>query len=181
MPLTYDVRIYEIDVYKGKTTTTYWVQWKVAGKLPLKKRPFKQKALAVSYRADLISAARKGEAFDVATGKPISMSREMQDITCYDLACKYIDLKWPRAAAMTRKTNAEALTAVLPMLFKRTNGKPDDRLIRTALRRWAFNATARKSEDQPEEIRRALAWVERNTRPASDLTDPRCFAPSLMG
>ncbi|MDP9797444.1 integrase [Catenuloplanes nepalensis] len=181
MPLTYDVRIYEIDVYKGKTTTTYWVQWKVAGKLPLKKRPFKQKALAVSYRADLISAARKGEAFDVATGKPISMSREMQDITCYDLACKYIDLKWPRAAAMTRKTNAEALTAVLPMLFKRTNGKPDDRLIRTALRRWAFNATARKSEDQPEEIRRALAWVERNTRPASDLTDPKVLRAVLDG
>jgi len=67
MPTTYDVRIYEIDVYKGKTTTTYWVQWKVAGKLPLKKRPFKQKALAVSFRSDLTSAARKGEAFDIAT------------------------------------------------------------------------------------------------------------------
>ncbi|WP_433297409.1 tyrosine-type recombinase/integrase [Actinoplanes sp. CA-030573] len=181
MPLTYDVRIYEIDVYKGKTTTTYWVQWKVAGKLPLKKRPFKQKALAVSFRADLISAARKGEAFDVATGKPISMSRETEDMTCYDLACRYVDLKWPRVAAMTRKTNAEALTAVMPMLFKRTTGKPDDRLIRTALRRWAFNTTARSAEDQPDEIRRTLAWVARNARPASDLTDPKVLRAVLDG
>lgn len=181
MPTTYDVRIYEIDVYRGKRTTTYWVQWKVAGKLPLRKRPFKQKALAESFRAGLMSASRKGEAFDVVTGMPISMGREMQDITCYELACKYIDLKWPRAAATTRKTNAEALTAVLPMLFRRTNGKPDDRLIRTALRRWAFNTTARTSEGQPENIRRTLAWVERNTRPASDLTDPNVLRAVLDG
>jgi hypothetical protein len=36
---------------------------------------------------------------------------------------------------MTRKTIAEALTAVIPHVFARTKGKPDDRLIRTALRR----------------------------------------------
>ncbi|MEU4241912.1 integrase [Actinoplanes sp. NPDC026619] len=181
MPVTYDVRIYEIDVYKGKTTTTYWVQWKVAGKLPLKKRPFKQKALAVSFRADLISAARKGEAFDVATGKPISMSRETQDMSCFELACKYVDLKWPRAAAKTRKTTAEALTAVLPLLFTRTTGKPDDRLIRTALRRWAFNTPARSDDGKPHEIRSTLAWIERNARPASDLSDPKVLRAVLDG
>lgn len=181
MPVTYDVRIYEIDVYKGKTTTTYWVQWKVAGKLPLRKRPFKQKALAVSFRADLISAARKGEAFDVATGKPISMSREIQDMSCYGLACQYVDLKWPRAAAKTRKTTAEALTAVLPFLFTRTKGKPDDRLIRTALRRWAFNTPARSDESMPDDIRSALGWIERNTRPASDLCDANVLRTVLDG
>lgn len=181
MATTYDVRIYEIDVYKGKTTTTYWVQWKVAGRLPLRKRPFKQKALAQSFRADLIAAARKGEAFDVATGLPISMGREIENMSCYDLACKFIDLKWPRVAAMTRKTNAEALTAVLPMLFARTKGKPDDRLIRTALRRWGFNTVARTDENQPDEIRQALAWIARNARPASDLTDPRILRTVLDG
>jgi integrase len=181
VPTTYDVRIYEIDVYKGKTTTTYWVQWKVAGRLPLRKRPFKQKALAVSFRADLIASARKGEAFDVTTGLPISMGREIENMSCYDLACKFIDLKWPRVAAMTRKTNAEALTAVLPMLFVRTKGKPDDRLIRTALRRWGFNTVARADENQPAEIRHALAWIARNTRPASDLTDPRILRTVLDG
>jgi integrase len=181
VPVTYDVRIYEIDTYKGKTTTTYWVQWKVASRLPLKKRPFKQKALAVSFRADLISAARKGEAFDVATGKPISMSRETQDMSCYELACKYVDVKWPRAAAKTRKTTAEALTAVLPLLFSGTKGKPDDRLIRTALRRWAFNTPGRGDENKPDEIRSTLAWVERNARPASDLSDPKVLRAVLDG
>lgn len=181
MPTTYDVRVYDIDTYEGKTTTTYWVRWKVAGKLPLKKKPYKQKALAVGFQADLISASRKGEAFDVATGLPVSMSRETQDMTCYELACKYVDLKWPRAAAKTRKTTAEALTAVLPLLFAKTKGKPDDRLIRTALRRWAFNTPARGDENKPDEIRAALAWIERNARPASDLTDPKVLRAVLDG
>jgi hypothetical protein len=38
------------------------------------------------------------------------MHRHSRDMTCYDLACSYVNLKWPRAAAMTRKTIAEALT-----------------------------------------------------------------------
>lgn len=181
MRTTFDARIYEIDVYEGKTTTTYWVQWKVAGKLPLKKKPFKQKALAVSYRSTLLTAARKGEAFDVASGLPVSMSRATLEMSCYELACRYVDLKWPRAAAMTRKTNAEALTAALPLLFKRTKSKPDDRLVRTALRRWAFNTPARKQENKPEEIQRALAWIERNARPASDLSDPKVLRAVLDG
>ncbi|MEV6629294.1 integrase [Actinoplanes sp. NPDC051470] len=181
MATTYDVRIYEIDVYKGKTTTTYWVQWKVAGKLPLKKRPFKQKALAVSFRADLTSAARKGEAFDVATGLPVLMSRVDAQISCYELACRYVDLKWPRSAAMTRKTIAEALTAALPHLFTTKRGRPDDRLIRTTLRRWAFNTNARGSDAMPADVRAALSWVERNTRPAADLADTAVVRAVLDG
>jgi hypothetical protein len=181
MPTTYDVRIYEIDEYKGKRTTTYWVQWKVAGKLPLKKKPFKQKALAVSFRSDLISATRKGEAFDIASGLPVSMNRVAAHLSCYELACKYVDLKWPRAAAMTRKTTAEALTAALPLLFKNQRGKPDARLIRTALRRWAFNTNSRTSEDMPDNIRTTLSWIERNARPAADLSDPAVLRTVLDG
>ena len=181
MGTTFDVRIYEIDVYKGKTTTTYWVQWKLAGRRSLEKRPFKQKALAVSFRSDLNVAAKKGEAFDLSTGLPISMGRDMQKMSCYELACKFVDLKWPRAAAMTRKTNAEALTAVIPLLFLKTAGKPPDRLIRTALRRWAFNTPARDDKSMPDEIRKALAWVERNSRPASDLSDKEILRKVLDG
>ncbi|XVV11766.1 tyrosine-type recombinase/integrase [Actinoplanes sp. CA-131856] len=181
MATTYDVRIYEIDVYKGKTTTTYWVQWKVAGKLPLKKRPFKQKALAESFRAELMSATRKGEAFDVDAGLPVSMSRVEAEISSYELACKYVDVKWPRSAATTRKTTAEALTAALPLLLTSHRGKPDDRLVRTALRGWAFNTNARASEDMPGDVRAALAWIERNTRPAADLSNPGVLRTILDG
>jgi integrase len=103
-------------------------------------------------------------------------------MTCYELACAYVDLKWPRAAATTRRTHAEALTAVIPQLFARTKGKPDDRLIRTALRRWAFNTPARGDEEaMPADIRSTLSWVARNARPASDLLDPEVLRPTLDG
>ena len=109
------------------------------------------------------------------------MYRDVRNVTCYDLARSYVDLKWPRAAAMTRKTIAEALTAVIPHLFARTKGKPGDRLIRTALRRWAFNTPARDDEAMPAEIRSALAWVARNTRPAVDLLNPEVLRRALDG
>jgi integrase len=175
---TYDVRIYQTEVYRGAKTTTYWVRWRVAGQNF--KEPFKQRALADSFRADLMSAARKGEAFVAASGHPVSMHRDARDVTCYDLACSYVDLKWPRAAAMTRKTIAEALTAVIPHLFARTKGKPEDRLIRTALRRWAFNTPARSDDEaMPADIRSALAWMARNARPATDLLNPEVLRRTL--
>src|SRR6185437_9842176 len=70
MTTTYDVRIHKTEVWTGKKTTTYYVRWKVASR-PWKE-PFKTSALADSFRSDLISASRRGEAFDVVTGRPIS-------------------------------------------------------------------------------------------------------------
>jgi integrase len=179
MPTTYDVRIFKTDVYRGSRTTTYWVRWKVAG--DPRKEPFKEKRLAESFLSDLTSAARKGEAFDTDTGLPVSMSRAAAQISCYELACRYVDLKWPRSAATTRKTTAEALTAALPLLFIGGRGQPDERLIRTALRRWAFNTASRNSEDVPAHVRAALSWVERNARPAVDLASPATVRKVLDG
>ncbi|MFC7659580.1 hypothetical protein ACFQV8_28950 [Pseudonocardia benzenivorans] len=122
MQTTYDVRIWKIDVYNGKTTTAYTVLWRV-GTRRWKKR-FKTKALADSYRADLLSAARRGEAFDLHTGQPVSAARPTQSITWLDFACDYIDMKWPRAAATYRRSLSEALTAITPaMLDGRLDGR----------------------------------------------------------
>ncbi len=180
METTYDVRLYKTEVYRGAKTTTYWVRWRVAGRNF--KEPFKLSALAKSFLSALTSAARTGEAFVISSGLPVSMHRDTQDLTCYELACSYVDLKWPRTAAMTRKTAAEALTAVIPQLFVSAKGKPDDRLIRTALRRWAFNTPARADASaMPTDIRSALAWVARNSRPASDLLDAGILRRTLDG
>jgi integrase len=177
---TYDVRVYKTDVYQGARTTTYWVRWRVAG--TDFKEPFRLSAQADSFRSDLVSAARKGEAFVITSGRPVSMHRDARQLTCYELACTYVDVKWPRAAAMTRKTTAEALTAVIPQLFTGAKGKPDDRLIRTALRRWAFNTPARANEQaMPSEIRTALAWVSRNSLPATELLNPAVLRRTLDG
>jgi hypothetical protein len=104
---------------------------------------------------------------------------EAQQVTWYEFACQYVDLKWPVSAATTRRTNAEALTAATPGMFTNTRGRPNDKLIRHALTRWAFNTGKRDRPDCPEEIKQALLWVCRNTRPASDLADPTVLRPIL--
>ena len=80
---SFDVRFWKIETRKGKGTT-YRVRWVVAG------RPFSESfltmALAESFRAKLITAARKGEAFDTETGLPDSMMRKLRDVSFFDHA-----------------------------------------------------------------------------------------------
>jgi integrase len=123
MDTTYDVNVWSIRENVGTTAKTYSVRWKVGSRRW--KTTFKTAALADSFRSDLLSAARKGEAFDTTTGRPISMLRASKDM--YAFACTYVDLKWPRVAATTRHTHAEALTAVTTVMFTSTRGQPDGR------------------------------------------------------
>jgi integrase len=176
---TYDVHIWKTEVYKGQRGNTYWVRWQVAKKRW--KEPFKAKALAESFRSELVSAARKGEAFDIASGRPVSMQRMDREMSWYTFACAFVDLKWPRVAATTRRTHAEALTTVTPLMFTSDRGKPDDKLIRRALCRWAFNTNRRADPECPAEVRDALRWIEKHTRSVSTLTDPKVLRPVLDG
>ena len=48
------------------------MRWTVAGKI--RYATFKNKALANSHEAKIKTAVREGEAFDVATGLPVSMA-----------------------------------------------------------------------------------------------------------
>jgi hypothetical protein len=42
---------------------------------------------------------------------------------------------------------------------------PDDKLLRAALKRWAFNTARRDDPNCPDEIRSTLRWVASHTRP----------------
>lgn len=177
METTYDVRIYKTDVYHGKKRNTYWVRWQVAGRRF--KEPFARDALADSFRADLVSAARKGEAFYVVTGLPVTMKRTTELLSWYRLACAFVDMQWPKVAATTRRTHAEALTPATVAMLSSTRGMPDAKLVRKALCRWGFNTNRRDDPDCPPEIRGALRWVEANTRPVMSLADPTILRPVL--
>ncbi len=177
METTYDVKIWKTKVYKGSRVTTYTVRWKVAGREW--KEPFRTTALAESFRSDLTSAARKGEAFSVVTGRPQSMDRVSIDEKWYDHACRFVDLKWPHVAATTRRTHAEAMTAVTMLMLK--TEVPDPKLTRTALRVWAFNTVKRADPNMPEEHKAALAWVKRNSRPVAALATPETLRGVLNG
>ena len=112
---TYDVRVYRTEMYKVVKVTTYRVRWK-AGKR-LWREGFRSAALADSFRSALLTAARKGEAFSLATGRPTSWERKKANTTWYEFACAYVDMKWKHASAKYRKDIARALTAATPAML----------------------------------------------------------------
>lgn len=169
MNATYDVRIWRISPYVGANGKTYTVRWKVGGQRF--RETYKTSALADSFRADLLAAARKGVAFDVATGRPVSWERSRTDVSWYDFACSYVDMKWKHAAATYRRGIAEALTTATPVLVPSQRARPDDRVMRSALLRWGFNSQRRSEAERPQDIATALTWIEHNAIPVSALAD----------
>ena len=109
---TYDVRIYRTEVYKGVKVTTYRVRWKAGNREW--RQGFRTAAQADSFRSALLTAARRGEAFSLATGRPTVWAREKAETTWYEFACRYVDMKWKQASAKYRKDIARALTAATP-------------------------------------------------------------------
>lgn len=172
METSYDVRIWAIDVYKGKRKTTYWVRWRVADRKPPFKEPFTTRGLAESFRSQLVTAASAGEAFRLSDGLPVSMARPAHEIDWYKFVCQYADMKWPNAAATYRRTIAEALTAVTPAMLKEGRGRPDDKAIRSALVGWSFNPNKREQEDKPDQVAATVRWIERNSLPLSSVMRP---------
>jgi integrase len=167
MPTTYAVRMESIQKNKlaGKNRYSYTVRWRVAGTRP--KKTYATFAQADSRRSELISAMRRGEAFDIETGLPESELRAIDAIGFYQFACDYVDLKWPHAAANTRRSTADALVAIAPVMLKSTRGMPDAKLMRKALHKWGFNTAHRA--DAPPEIEKVLTWVRSNSLPVSAL------------
>jgi hypothetical protein len=62
-------------------------------------RSFATKALADSFHAQLLEAARAGESFDAEIGLPDSMVRRDLDVSCYVHAREFMQAIWPTAAA----------------------------------------------------------------------------------
>jgi integrase len=166
--ITYDVRIYKTEVYKGRSVTTYTLRWKVGPQVW--RQAFRIKAQADSFKAELRTAARKGEAFDLRTGRPVGWGRAKQDMSWYAFCLAYIDMKWKGISAKHRANTAWALVTVTPVMLTSERGKPKDQAIRTTLRRWAFNTKNRAA--CPPDAAEILRWVENNTKPISALSDP---------
>ncbi len=128
---TTDVRIWVISTYKGKRGNTYNVRW-TAGGVPHKEGR-KTKALADVFRAELLSAARRGEAFDFATGLPLSMLPKETGYSWYEHACAFVDAQWSRSAPRSRQSRADALATVSAALVQPKPGRPDPGTLRSAL------------------------------------------------
>src|SRR5215469_10117904 len=159
MPFSHDVQFWKLArlAKNGRRRRVYGVRWVVAGKAFSKW--FEYEAQADSYRSKLMQAARKGEGFDTATGQPESAVRQQQSITWFDLACRYVDLKWPHVAAKSRTSIADALATVTPILVTTTRGRPEAKTLRAVLYGWAFHKANRESVKLSGPDAAALRWM----------------------
>jgi hypothetical protein len=120
-----------------------------------------------------MAAAKKGEAFDIERGRPVSSLRaEAKTATWFDFTCKYVDMKWPDLAATARPTVAEALLRVVPVFVPKEKHAPTPKEIRSALRQWCYNPQLRTSDDVPDEVRAILEWCSRNTLAVVSVLEP---------
>jgi hypothetical protein len=167
---TYDVRVYQTEVYKGAKVTTYKVRWKTDRRLW--KEGFRNAALADSFRSSLLTAARRGEAFSLTTGRPASWQRDESAVTWYALTLDYTAAKWSYAAPNHRKSIAEALIDATEAMFTSDELSYPAVDIRRALRTWAFSDRLRGAAEPPEDLAAVVRWLNTATVPVIDLNRP---------
>jgi len=175
MENTFDVRVWAIREKVGKPSkraktgkTSYTVRW-IVDRTTWSKT-YATKSLAESFRSQLVSAQKNGEAFRKSDGLPVSMGRETKEQSWFAFAQDYVDTKWKRAAAKSRAGNADAMATATMAMLKTDRGKPDEKVLRKALTGWAYN-TGRRDTPKPPEIERALKWLASNTLSVSRLDD----------
>ena len=96
---SFDVRVFAIRRRPGRRV--FEVRWRVAGHD--KSRSFITRALAGSYHAELVRAARRGQQFSPATGEPAAWATpEPVTVTWYQHAMAYAEMKWPHLAPHSR-------------------------------------------------------------------------------
>jgi len=171
------VRVFAIRRRPGREA--FEVRWRVAGRD--KSRSFMTRALADSYRAELVRAARRGLAFTPATGEPESWAApEPEPVTWYRHAVAYAEMKWPRLAPHSRASLADALATVTPLLTREVVRRPPAGVLRAALYGHAFNQPLRSRAPDPGTAS-ALAWLEQASLPAVRLGEPRVIRAALDG
>jgi len=169
MAMTYDVRLYAIEVRKDRPKP-YRVRWLVGERKHSKS--YALKVQAEGRRSELMSAVRRGDQFDEETGLPLSELRAKQSsVTWYEHSRAYVDRKWALAPAKSRKNYADALATITPALVKTQAGMPDATLMRRALYGWAYNRK-RWDETPPDDVARALAWIAKHSMPVTAMEDP---------
>ncbi|MEV6056895.1 tyrosine-type recombinase/integrase [Streptomyces sp. NPDC052107] len=165
---SYKVVIWKLSINRSAKKPTYLVRWSVGGD------PFHEshrtKALADRFRAKLLRAADRGEAFDTVTGLPDSLRDGKVALSFLELALKYLDARWPEASAKQRDSVTDALATVLPVPVKALRGRPALDVLRRALRSYLL-PPPRRERDRPEEIAAALAWLSKASLPVAELSE----------
>ncbi|OHV61339.1 tyrosine-type recombinase/integrase [Pseudofrankia sp. BMG5.36] len=196
--ITFDVRVWSVKEIRLKNGSSWQVRWQVAGRPRPNTRNFASKTAAESRRAEILTAVRKGEAFDVETGLPLSEWRALPqpapdpapERTWLAVARDFVDAKWAEHQAPgTRRSLSEALGSVTPALFDEPPPARLAGLVREALAGWVFRTGSRTilgpdgrrvENEPPEGWAEVLAWMEQHSRPISDLADVAVTRAALV-
>lgn len=163
---TYKVRIWKLGKNRSGSPE---VRWTTDGKAH--SRSFANVPLAESFRSELISAQRAGEAFEVTSGLPVSTSRKRQAaVTWFEHAMEFALMKWPDSAPNSRRSRADALATVTPALIRKIAGRPSSQQLRDALYGWAFSPSPQRQEPPPE-VEKTLRWLQRASVTVGQLAD----------
>ena len=100
------------------------------------------------------------------------MARQSQTLSWFDLATRYVDMKWPHVAAKSRTSISDALATVTPALATTTRGMPDPKVLRTVLYTWAFHTANRIAAELTGADADALAWMRSHSLSVTTLDEP---------
>lgn len=93
----FDVRIHAMRRRSDRPRRPFEVRWHAAGRA--RSRSFATRALADSYRAELVRAARQGLEFSPGTGEPaLWATQKLPGATWLEHAVSYAAVKWPHHA-----------------------------------------------------------------------------------
>jgi hypothetical protein len=143
MSTTFQVRFWEIQ-HKKNRRRPYGARWITEHQEH--SEWFVNKAQASSRRSALMAAARKGEAFDIVSGLPMSEVKRQNSSSFLQFAQSYVEMKWPDAAAKTRMSMVDALATAAVSFVRDVGGKPADVDLRRMLVSHLLPPTTRGNE-----------------------------------
>jgi integrase len=167
-PATYQVRVWALKQTKGRRRP-WGVRWVTAGKEH--SEWFTTKALAESFRTDLIKAQRTGEPFDVETGLPTSLMRRERVRTLFEVAESYVDKLWEAGAPPnTRRSAVMHLSAAVPLFVRPLDHRPPRDELQRLLSTRLLPPPHRSLELSMAEAAGA-SWLRRASRPVGELVE----------
>ena len=171
----FDVRIHAMRRRRNRPRRPFEVRWHAAGRA--RSRSFATRALADSYRAELVRATRQGLEFSPGTGEPtLWATQKPPTATWLEHAVWYAAVKWPHLAAHSRASLADALATITPALTRTAPGAPPASALRTVLYRFAFNPARVPADLASAQI---LDWAQRGSLPVAQLADPVVLRKAL--
>lgn len=166
-PTTYRVAVWS--VVKHSRRRSYGVRWKTDGREH--SEWYATKALADSFRSDLLRAQRAGEAFEIESGFLVSLARRRNARTLLEVATSYVDWLWASGAPPnTRKGAVTNLAAIVPLFVRPVDHPPDLRAAQRVLSTRLLPPPRRDGPTGAEDTA-VGSWLGRASRPLSDLAD----------